>query len=110
MEVAVNIEKVHTKKYKVIVTIDEAEIKQWAIDKYGEPEDYDPDEPEEFTLNEDGNEVPRTARLDNWYLDYVPEFLQEQDADSLLNDNCHDHADYETVNEEYSLVGFEGDL
>lgn len=110
MEVAVNIEKVHTKKYKVIVTIDKAEVKQWAIDKYGEPEHYDSDNSEELTLNEDGNEVPRTAPLNDWYLDYVPEFLQEQDADSLLNDNCHDHADYETVNEECSLVGFEGDL
>ena len=108
MEMLVAIEKVHTKKYQVSIDIDEADLKQWAIDRYGQPENYDSDNSEELTLNEDGDEVPRTAPLDDWYLDYVCEYLQEQDADSLLNDNCHDHSNYETLNEEYSLVGFGG--
>ena len=110
MEVLVNIEMVHTKKYRVHVTIDEAAVKQWAIDKYGEPEDYDPENSPELTLDEEGNEVPRIKPLDDWYLDYVHQYLEEEDANRLLHDNCHDFSNYETSHEECSVIGFEGDL
>ena len=85
MEVLVNIEMVHTKNYKVHVTIDEAAVKQWAIDKYGEPEDYDPENSPELTLDEEGNEVPRIKPLDDWYLDYVHQYLEEEDANLSLS-------------------------
>ena len=106
MEVLVNIEMVHTKKYKVHVNIDEAAVKQWAIDKYGEPENYDPENSPELTLDEEGNEVPRIKPLDDWYLDYVHQYLEEEDANRLLHDNCHDFSNYETLHEEYSVIGF----
>ena len=62
------------------------------------------------SLDEEGNEVPRSKPLDDWYLDYVHQYLEEKDASRLLHDNCHDFSNYETSDEEYSVIGFEGDL
>jgi hypothetical protein len=111
MEVTINIEKVHTKKYVgIVVSIDKQDVKKWAIEKYGD-QSYTVEEHEELTLDDEGNEVPRLTPSDDWFLDYyLDEYLEEQDADRLLNDNCHDFSNYETTDEEYSIVGFEGDL
>ena len=114
MDVMVNIEKVDTKKYQINVTIDEADLKAWATN-------YVSDQGHDFKIenglkvwnvcDEDDNEITEIDEAgENWHHEYVKEYLDAQDADVLMLDNCHDFDKYELINEESSIIGIRGDL
>ena len=114
MDITVNIEKVDTKKFQINVTIDEADLKAWATD-YVSDQDHDfqiVNGLKVWNVYDEYDNV--TTQIDesgeNWHHEYVREYLNDQDADKLMLDNCHDFTQYELINEESSIIGFDGDL
>tara|TARA_B100000886_G_C20413868_1_gene488363 strand:- start:993 stop:1325 length:333 start_codon:yes stop_codon:yes gene_type:complete len=100
MQAKVRIEKTDIKIFEVSVTVDEKDLELWAIENYGKPEPYAEDEAPDLTLDDEGNEVPRTEPDPDWYIDYIDEYICSQDADLMFTDNCHDHSQYELESEE----------
>ena len=104
MQAKIKIEKTDVKIFELVIDVDENELKQWAIDHYGAPDEFEDDESPDLTLDEDGNEVPRTEPDPDWFYPHLSEYLSEQDADVLFLDNCHDHSKYDLETEECVVV------
>ena len=40
---------------------------------------------------------------DQYYKNYINEYMDDQDPDLLFTDNCHNHKDYQIESEECSI-------
>ena len=83
MQAKIKIEKTDVKIFELVIDVDENELKQWAIDHYGAPDEFEDDESPDLTLDEDGNEVPApnltqigfTPIFQSIYLNRTPTFF-----------------------------------
>ena len=99
IDLAVTIEKTDVKIYTVQCSIDMDDVIKFVDANYGS---YHENEIE--TLDDPMDEPECTE--DEYYEHYIGEYMDYQDADLLLTDNCHSHKVYHLESEECSLKSF----
>ena len=93
MQAKIKIQKTDVKVFELVIDVDENELKQWAIDNYGAPDEFEDDE-----------SISRTEPDPDWFYQYLSEYLSEKDADLIFTDYCHDHSQYQLESEECDIV------
>ena len=99
MQYKVTIEKTDVKHFEFDVDVDMEEVKSWVHDNVGTYQTYVLDNLEE-------DEEPYCTE-DEFYQDYITEYLEDQDPDLIFTDNVLNQKDYQLQSEECSFAQIE---
>lgn len=97
MEYKIQIEKTDVKLYEIDFHIEENELKKFVDENYETFDQFVED-------NELNEEEVNDISPEEYYKNYLTEFIEDQDPDLLFSDWCQDHSQYHLESEECCIL------